>query len=387
MALRRRDLLAAGAAGTAHPASAIVGAVLATTGVWLLTYAAGGSHTVFPHLFYIPILFTAVRFGLRGAVVAAVLAGLAAGPLMPADSTTGEEQTLVGWGLRLVMFVGISVLVAWMTRNSSQSLAGWFADHRDAARLRSALGRGEITVHYQPTVSLVSGRVLGFEALARWEHPTKGMLPPMSFIPAAERSGAILDLDRFVLGQATRDLSGWAEDLWVAVNVSASRFAEPGLVDDVRRAVADAGLRPDQVHLEITETAIIRDVDAAAEQISALRAMGVLVAVDDFGAGRTSLSYLHQFGVDVIKIDRSFVAKTVTDPRAARLVGGVIRLFNAIGTDVIGEGISDAEEYVQMQSLGCEIGQGFYLGRPGPASAVPGVLEQAERRRSRRRAL
>lgn len=385
MAQRRRDLLAMGAAGTAHPAAAAAGILLAVAGVWLLTHTAGGSRTVFPHLFYIPVLFAAIRFGVRGAALAGVVAGLVAGPLLPADTATGEPQAVVNWVLRMVMFVGIAALMAWMTRNSSQSVTGWLTDKRNAAQLRAALSRGEVTVHYQPTVSLVTGEVLGFEALARWEHPTRGMLPPMSFIPSAERSGAITHLDRFVMSRAMRDLAEWDRDsLWVAVNVSAPRFAEPDLVEEVRRGLDDVGLRPQQLHLEITETAIIGDVEAAAEQISALRTMGIQVAVDDFGAGQTSLSYLHQFGVDVVKIDQSFTAKTVTDPRAARLVSGVIRLFSAIGTEVIGEGISNAEEYVQMQSLGCAIGQGYFLGRPGPASGVAEVLDRAERRRERR---
>ena len=351
--------------------------------VWMLTYAAGGSHTVFPHLFYIPVLVAALRFGVRGALVAGLVAGLAAGPLLPADTATGAEQPMLSWILRTVMFVGIASLVAWMTRQSAQSPSNWFEDHRISGRLRTALDRGHVGAHYQPILSMETGEVLGFEALARWRHPTEGMLSPLSFIPAAERTGAIAELDSHVLAVATRDLASWGDDrLWVAVNVSASRFAEPGLVDDVRRAVSDAGLRPCQVHLEITETAIIRDVTAAAEQISGLRAMGIRVVVDDFGAGQTSLSYLHQFGIDVIKIDRSFVVKTVTDPRAARLVSGVIRLFSAIGTEVVGEGISNAEEYVQMQSLGCKIGQGFYLGRPGPAEDVPGILERSAGRRT-----
>lgn len=368
-----------------RPGVAVAGIAVGLAVAWTVAYLAGGSRTVFPHLFYLPVLFAAIRFGVRGAVAAGLLAGFVAGPLLPADTATGEGQDLLNWSLRTVMFVGVAVLVGWMTRHSSQSFAGWVNDHRQAAELRAALSRGQMVVHYQPILTLAGGEILGFEALVRWQHPTEGMIPPLAFIPSAERSGAIADIDRFVLHTATRDLASWGDaSLWVAVNVSAARFAEPGLVDDVRHAVSSAGLRPDQLHVEITETAIIRDVPAAAEQISALRQMGVVVAVDDFGAGQTSLSYLHQFGVDVIKIDRSFVVQTVTNPKAARLVSGVIRLFSAIGTEVVGEGISNAEEYVAMQSLGCEIGQGYYLGMPSPATEIPSMVERSRRRRARR---
>lgn len=368
-----------------HPGSAVVGIAVGVLLAWAATYLAGGSHTVLPHLFYVPVLFAAVRFGVRGAVVTGLAAGVLAGPLLPADTSTGEAQEVLAWSLRTAMFVGVGSFVGWLTRHSSQSFAGWVNDHRSAVEIRAALSRGEMVVHYQPILALDDGEILGFEALVRWQHPSDGIIPPLRFIPAAERSGAIADIDRFVLHTATRDLESWGDDsLWVAVNVSAARFAEPGLVDDVCDAVASAGLRPDQLHLEITETAIIRDVSVAAEQIAALRGLGLRVAVDDFGAGQTSLSYLHQFGVDVIKIDRSFVVQTVTNPQAARLVSGVIRLFSAIGTEVVGEGISNAEEYVQMQSLGCEIGQGFYLGMPLPASEIPRMVERSQRRRARR---
>lgn len=362
----------------------MVATILAT---WLLTYAAGGSRTVFPHLFYVPVVLSAIRFGARGGVAAAVLAGLMSGPFLPADTMTGQSQPLASWLFRLAMFTGMALLLAWMTRHSSRSVVTVMNDRRCTSRLRTALERGEITVHYQPILSLPSGQVLGFEALARWEHPRQGLLSPSEFIPAAERTGAITELDRHVMATATRQLAEWCRtdaSLWVAVNVSASRFAEDGLVEDVSGVLEDAGLSPGQLHVEITETAIIRDVPAAATQISALRKMGVKVVVDDFGAGQTSLSYLHQFGIDVIKIDRSFVTKSTTDEGAARLVSGVIRLFAAIGTEVVGEGISTAEEYVQMQSLGCEVGQGYYLGMPTPASDVPALLERAASRGTRR---
>lgn len=366
---------------------ALGGIVLGLVAVWGAAYASGGSRTVLPHLFYFPIVLSSVRFGWLGAVTSASIAGLLAGPALPADVENQVVQPVWGWVLRLAMFLGVATLVAWLSRHRSESVTIAVQDARLSGKLRQALRDGEIVVYYQPILDMESGRIVGVEALARWKHPTEGLLPPDYFIPPAERTGMIAQLDRYVLREAIREVSAWSSStcpLRVSVNVSATRFAERNLVGDVGTALSDFGMAPQQLQLEMTETAIIQDVVASATQIAALRGIGVTIAIDDFGVGQTSLSYLHQFTVDTVKIDRSFVAKTPADPKAARLVAGMIRLLEAIGTKVVGEGISNAEEYVQMRSLGCKLGQGFYIGRPAPAAETEQLIVKTHERLARR---
>ncbi|HSE70997.1 MAG TPA: EAL domain-containing protein, partial [Nocardioidaceae bacterium] len=299
--------------------------VVLVLGAWSVAYAAGGSQTVFPHLFYAAIVFASFRFGLVGAIPTALMAGVFAGPVLPADVASGEAQEPVSWLLRTSIFLGCGLLVAWLTGHTSTPLGQAVRDRRTSSRLRAAIRHDEIVVHYQPIVSLSTAEVMGVEALARWDRPGRGLLPPSEFIPAAERTGEIADLDKHVLRTATQQLAAWewaAESMWVAVNVSASRLVAEDLVDDVRGALDESGLSPQRLHLEITETAIIRDVPAAAKQIRALREMRVRVAIDDFGAGQTSLANLHDLAVDVVKIDRALVSRTVSSGRAARLVAG-----------------------------------------------------------------
>lgn len=366
---------------------ALGGIVLGLVVVWGAAYASGGSRTVLPHLFYFPIILSSVRFGWLGAVTSAGIAGVLAGPALPADVENQVAQPVWGWVLRLAMFLGVATLVAWLSRHRSESMTVAVQDARLSGKLRQALRDGEIAVYYQPILDMESGRIVGVEALARWNHPTEGLLSPDYFIPPAERTGMIAQLDRYVLREAIREVSAWSSStcpLGVSVNVSATRFAERSLVGDVGAALSDSRMAPQQLQLEMTETAIIQDVAASATQIAALRGMGVTVAIDDFGVGQTSFSYLHEFTIDTVKIDRSFVAKTTSDPKAARLVAGMIRLFEAIDTKVVGEGISNAEEYVQMRSLGCKLGQGFYIGRPAPATETEQLINKTHERRARR---
>ncbi|HET7388175.1 MAG TPA: EAL domain-containing protein [Nocardioidaceae bacterium] len=370
-------------------ATVAMGSVLVGLGVaWLASYIAGGSHTALPHLFYVPIVLAAVRFSWAGAVGSAVGAGVLAGPLLPADVAAGSDQPLGGWLLRLVIFVGIGLFVAWLARDSSESIPRAFQDAVLSGRLLQGIERGEVHVVYQPIVDMKTGRITAVEALARWTQPRHGEVSPGEFIPVAERTGAVAALDRFVLKEAVNQVQCWSTPsapLKVSVNVSATRFAQDDLVENVEAALTRSGLPGGQLQLEITESALIHDVSSAAAQIARVRALGVRVAVDDFGAGHASLSYLDSFAIDTVKIDRSLTSRVVAEPRTARLVSGIIHLFASIDLEVVGEGIETAEDYVHMQSLGCLLGQGFYIGRPVPAEEMADkVLQSAERASSTR---
>lgn len=355
---------------------ALVVSLLAAS--WWLTHAGGGARTVLPHLFYVPVVVAAVRFGAVGAALTAVAAAVLAGPLMPLDSATGQDQGW-GWVLRGAFFVLLGQLAAWPTRRHAQPSWASLRDLRTALSLRSALRRGHVDVHYQPILDMRQGKVVAVEALARWTHPTKGPIPPSVFIPVAERVGMIAAVDRYVMARATQQAQEWTHQglaVMVSVNVSASRFSRAGLIDDVEDALSRCGLDPRRLQVEITETAILADLDACVAQIEALRRRGIRIAVDDFGAGQTSLGHFHQFTADTVKLDRTFVAKAATDRQTARLLRGLIQLFDIVGAAVVGEGISDETEYVTTLSLGCPYGQGFFLARPAAAEDVTRLLRE-----------
>lgn len=345
--------------------------------VWWINYAAGGAGTVLTHLFYLPIVVAGFRFGLRGALGVSMTAALLAGPALPADVSSGEAQSVWNWLLRGLVFVGVGVVTAFLNRRDSRSIRTAHRESRTAAALRDALRRGRVEVHYQPILDLAGGGIVGVEALARWRRPGQGDVSPAVFVPVAERTGLIAELDRYVLARAVRDVQQMRPGragFTLSVNVSATRFSEPRLLADVDEELARSGLDPGVLQLEITETGLIPDVGASAKQIAALRERGVRVAIDDFGAGQTSLSYFNEFTVDTVKIDREFVSRSVANPQTARVLGGLIRLFDSLGVCVVAEGISSAEEYLELLSLQCAAGQGYYLGRPMPASELAGLL-------------
>ena len=241
------------------------------------------------------------------------------------------------------------------------------------ADLRHAAARGELRVAYQPVCDLATGAVRGVEALARWEHPRHGAVPPSRFVPLAEETGLIEDVGRWVLGQACADLAAWRATLgdrapgYVAVNVSGRQLDAAGFVDDVRGVLAATGLPGHALTLEITESVIMRDADAVLGRLRALKALGVLLAIDDFGTGYSSLSYLQQFPVDVLKIDKSFVDHVAVGGGGAVLVRTIVALGESLRLRLVAEGIEHPEQRNALRALGCGTGQGFLLGRPGPA--------------------
>ena len=236
--------------------------------------------------------------------------------------------------------------------------------------LRMAIRRAEFRLHYQPTMSLETGRPLLVEALVRWEHPARGLVAPDEFIPVAEDTRLIVPIGGWVLRQACRDIAAWRgghealRDLQVSVNLSACQFADGDLVATVAAALEESGLDPDALWLEITESVVMDGVESTIETLRALKGLGVHLSIDDFGTGYSSLSYLKRFPIDVLKIDRSFVDGFGTDPEDEAIVTAVVRLAQALGLETVAEGIENTRQLVGLSELGCGAGQGYYFSRP-----------------------
>ncbi len=243
------------------------------------------------------------------------------------------------------------------------------------ADLRRAIAQEELEVHYQPKMSLATNELTGFEALVRWTHPDRGPVPPSEFIPLAEQAGLIASLGTLVLGKACRQLAAWQQDgadrgLTMAVNLSACQLREPDLVDQTAAVFADTGVEPANIELEITETAIMDDVQAAIPVLEALKSLGVFLSIDDFGTGYSSLNYLKRFPVDSLKIDRAFVDGLGRNQQDSALVTAVIALASALEMTSVAEGVETFEQFVELRALGCDEAQGYYLGRPAPAASL-----------------
>jgi diguanylate cyclase (GGDEF)-like protein/PAS domain S-box-containing protein len=235
--------------------------------------------------------------------------------------------------------------------------------------LRRALDRDELCVYYQPIFTVADKRQTGYEALARWPHPERGLVPPHQFIPVAEETGLIIRLGEWVLREACRQCRWWQDHgkplVRVAVNVSPLQFAGAGFVDTVLGVLCDAGLTGNSLDLELTESTVVRDVDSAIQKMAKLRQQGVRISVDDFGTGYSSLGYLPKLPIDILKIDRCFVAQIGKNDVAVPLIHGMISLGHSIGKRVIVEGIETAAQLEILRELNCDEVQGFLLGRPG----------------------
>ena len=248
--------------------------------------------------------------------------------------------------------------------------------------LRQALERGELEVHYQPVVSMESASIVGLEALVRWRHPTRGLVPPVEFVPLAEETGLIVPLGRFVLEEACRQLQAWTvseparSSLVVSVNLSTHQFRQPDLSDQVADVLAVTGLQPARLCLEVTESAMMADADSAADTMGRLKALGTRLSIDDFGTGYSSLSYLKRFPVDFVKIDRSFIGDLAEGDVDTEIVRAVIRLSAAIGIRAVAEGVETEQQLRVLRELGCPLVQGYLLARPQPAADVERLLQQ-----------
>jgi diguanylate cyclase (GGDEF)-like protein len=232
----------------------------------------------------------------------------------------------------------------------------------------------ELVAHYQPVVALDDAHVVGVEALARWQHPSRGLIPPGEFIAIAEQTGLIVPLGNWMLDQACRQCAVW-DGLRVSVNVSGRQVAEGSLVESVSRALADSGLSPERLQLELTETVLMDDVDGHVAVMRDLKALGVSLALDDFGKGYSSLSYLHRFPIDRIKIDRDFV-RGLPDSRADRaIVSAVLSFARALDMEIVAEGVETQQHVDALRELGCEYGQGFFFHRPVEAGRISALVD------------
>jgi EAL domain-containing protein (putative c-di-GMP-specific phosphodiesterase class I) len=235
--------------------------------------------------------------------------------------------------------------------------------------LRLALDYQEFEVHYQPIFNLAAGSLVSWEALVRWQHPTRGLVSPDLFIPIAEETGLIVPLGQWVLHQACHQARAWQEltrdsSLSISVNISARQFQVPGLVTEVSRTLSQTRLHPRSLRLEITEGAVMQNPDGAIETLRALKELGIQLAVDDFGTGYSSLAYLKRFPVDTLKIDRSFVDGLGSDPQDSAIVRSVLALARTLELSVTAEGIETPAQRTQLSMLGCEFGQGYLFSGP-----------------------
>jgi diguanylate cyclase (GGDEF)-like protein len=262
------------------------------------------------------------------------------------------------------------------------ALAAASADRRELeADLRRAVADDEMVVHFQPVVALDrdTHSVVGVEALVRWNHPTRGLLAPGTFIGLAERTGLIASIGRYVLHEACRQVRQWQRehsvgpDFQLSVNVSAAQLSA-GLADDVRAALAASGLDPRCLTLEITESVFVEDVDSAAAALTELKALGVSVAIDDFGTGYSSLAYLQTFPIDALKIDKSFVDRIDSSGRARELTQAIVKLAQALDLRIVAEGVERAEQLAPLRDLACDLAQGYYFDRPRDADAIGELL-------------
>jgi len=246
--------------------------------------------------------------------------------------------------------------------------------------LRQAIEQQEFCIHYQPIVAMETGKLAGFEALVRWNHPERGLVLPDEFIPAAEETGLIVPMGQWVLEQACISLTEWQRQspcfrtLSLSVNLSARQISQPDMVDQVKRSLERSGLNPHCLKLEITESVVMENAEAAAAMFKQLRALGVQLSIDDFGTGYSSLSYLHRFPVNYLKIDRSFVSRMTEANDNAEIVRTIATLARNLGLEVIAEGVETQEQYQQLKALGCEYGQGYLFSYPVASPDVPNLL-------------
>jgi EAL domain-containing protein (putative c-di-GMP-specific phosphodiesterase class I) len=247
--------------------------------------------------------------------------------------------------------------------------------------LRHALDEREFVLFYQPEVELSTRRIVGLEALIRWKHPERGLIPPMDFIPLAEESGLILPIGDWGLSEACGQIQRWCREdpeegaPRVCVNLSARQFAREGLADHVEALLRQSGVSSRLLGLEMTESSLVQDHDTALEVLSSLRRLGVSLLMDDFGTGYSSLHHLHSLPFDVLKIDRSFVSRmTEQSDQPLQIVRTIVELARVLGMDVVAEGIETQEQYALLLQLGCRFGQGFLFSRPVAADTISEML-------------
>lgn len=298
--------------------------------------------------------------------------------------TATELQTLENLAEMVSSQVELRRLRKAMTRQQTKRARPEAQERRSgwprANDLRRALERREFVLYYQPEVDLATRRIAGLEALIRWRHPERGLVPPMEFIPAAEESGMILPIGDWGLAEACRQIQVWKEEdprhssLRVCVNLSARQFLREGLADHVEALLEQSGTSSRQLGLEMTESSLIPNMNTALEVLGGLHTLGISLSMDDFGTGYSSLSHLHSFPFDVLKIDRSFIGRMADSDQALQIVRTIVELARVLGMDVVAEGIERRDQYQLLRQMGCRYGQGFLFARPLPAEDVSRLL-------------
>ena len=364
------------------PVGAVVLVAVGLAASWLLTYLLGGAQQVVPHWYYVPILFAAVRFGPVAAVVVALLSGVLAGPLTDLDVAAGTAQASHRWLTRTGFFVVIGAGMAALVRPSLPSIIEELRRRREGTRLRRALEHGELFVRCQPVIEVATGRLHAVELLLRWQHPDRGELGPAEFLPAAERSEVIHELGSFVFGEACRLAVHWQRSsdgrdqppLRVALNMSARELESPDLISRCRDHIAGSGVDPSLLCVEVTESALVEDLDVSVARLAGLKTLGVQLAVDDFGTGYSSLSAVHRYPIDVLKIDRSFLAALARDPGTEALLGGLVLFARSLDLTTIAEGVETDRQAALIGELGYEYAQGYLYSRPLHTEQIDAML-------------
>ncbi|MDQ2870601.1 MAG: EAL domain-containing protein [Acidobacteriota bacterium] len=269
------------------------------------------------------------------------------------------------------------VSIAELTEEAVQRLAL-------QAGLRQAIEKDELVLHYQPVLSLTTGRIVEMEALVRWQHPERGLIMPGAFIDVAEKAGMMVPLGEWVLSRASRQARTWHDmgfpDLRMAINLSPSQFHERNLISSVRAALSDAALKPETLEIEITEGVAMEDAEVTVANLLALRELNVGVSIDDFGTGYSSLSYLKRFPVTTLKIDRSFVTDVVTNSADRGIVRAVVAMAHGLNLNVIAEGVETKEQFAYLRESGCDALQGYWFSHPLPVEKVDGLLAEERER-------
>lgn len=276
----------------------------------------------------------------------------------------------------------------YQSKDSGRDTYRFFAEKMNAdaheqmqlqGQLHNAIRNQEFLLHYQPQVSIESDRIVGAEALVRWQHPELGLIPPGKFIPLAERSGLVIPMGEWVLNEACRQARQWLEDgrpLVVAVNLSALQFRRGNLLETVSNALKLSGLPAEMLELELTESILLQDVDVAIKTLHSLKTMGVQLSIDDFGTGYSSLSYLKRLAVNKLKVDQSFVRDMAEDPDSAAIVRAIIQLGHTLQLSVIAEGVENDAQLAFLRNYGCDEVQGYFFSRPVPSDEFVKLLEK-----------
>jgi diguanylate cyclase (GGDEF)-like protein len=312
----------------------------------------------------------------------------------PYDLSTHQQSLSVSVGIVAMPKDGVDPVLVLRRSNlalqnaRAAGLGNWSVFHNEIGKvadyrqwieseLHAAFERGDFDLHYQPQIDVLKGRTVGYEALIRWKHPERGMIPPMEFIPVAEETGMIGPIGEWVLRKACNDARYLPDDCFVAVNISAVQFTTRDFVGLVADVIRETGIEPRRLELELTETAMMQDRDRAAGILRKLVDMGVSVAVDDFGTGYSNLSYLIDFSFHKLKIDRSFVSRIDTDRNSGAVVSTIVGLSRALGVHAIAEGVETESQATLLRAAGCDVFQGFLFGRPAPLKVDNGQLRPA----------